>query len=54
MSVSAEQRSKGPPVSFTDAAVIEAFRHIPDYLARDAALLLFVREDQLLAHVAQS
>ena len=40
MSVSAEQRSKGPPVSFTDAAVIEAFRHIPDYLARDAALMV--------------
>ncbi|MGB3447321.1 MAG: hypothetical protein WBA48_11565 [Xanthobacteraceae bacterium] len=39
MSVSAEQRSKEPPVSFTDAAVIEAFRCIPDYLARDAALM---------------
>lgn len=39
MSVSAEQRSKEPPVSFTDAAVIEAFRRIPEYLARDAALM---------------
>lgn len=40
MSVSAEQRSKEPPVSFTDAAVIEAFRRIPEYLARDAALMV--------------
>ncbi len=39
MSVSAEQRSKGPPVAFTDAAVIDAFRRIPDYLARDAVLM---------------
>ena len=40
MSVSAEQRSKGPPVSFTDAAVIDAFRRIPDDLARDTALMV--------------
>ncbi len=39
MSASAEQRSKEPPVSFTDVAVIEAFRRIPEYLARDAALM---------------
>lgn len=39
MSVSVEQRSKGPPVSFTDAAVIEAFKRIPDLLSRDAALV---------------
>lgn len=39
MSISAEQRGKAPPVAFTDAAVIEAFRRIPDYLARDAALM---------------
>jgi hypothetical protein len=38
MSVSAQQRSNDPPVKFTDAAVIDAFRRIPDYLARDAAL----------------
>lgn len=40
MSTSAEQRSKEPPIAFTDAAVIDAFRRIPDYLARDAALMV--------------
>jgi hypothetical protein len=40
VSTSAEQRSKEPPVAFTDAAVIDAFRRIPDYLARDAALMV--------------
>ena len=39
MKVSAEQRSNDPPVNFTDAAVIEAFRRIPDQLARDEALI---------------
>lgn len=39
MSVSVEQRSKGPPISFTDTAVIEAFKRIPEVLSRDAALI---------------
>ena len=39
MSVSAEQRSNDPPVAFTDAAVIDAFRRIPDDLARDQVLM---------------
>ena len=39
MSASAGQQKKGPPAAFTEAAVIEAFRSIPDLLARDAALV---------------
>lgn len=39
MSASAGQQTKGPPAAFTDAAVIEAFKSIPDLLARDPALV---------------
>ena len=39
MSASAEPRSKESPVTFTDAAVIEAFKRIPEWLSRDAALV---------------
>jgi len=39
MNASADQQGSGPPVSFTDAAVIEAFKSIPDLLARDADLI---------------
>jgi hypothetical protein len=39
MSGSAGQQKKGSPAAFTDAAVIEAFKSIPDLLARDPALV---------------
>jgi len=39
MSASAGRQSSGPPVAFTDAAVIDAFKAIPDLLARDTALV---------------
>jgi hypothetical protein len=39
MSASAGQQSSGPPVAFSDATVIDAFKAIPDLLARDAALV---------------
>ncbi len=56
MSVSAEQDSKAPPVTFTDAAVIDAFRRIPELLSRDAALIArgrFLDLDCLLGPTAQ-
>lgn len=39
MGTSAGRQKNAPPVAFTDAAVIEAFKAIPDLLARDAALV---------------
>ena len=39
MAVSTQHHGKGPPVAFTDAAVVDAFRRIPEFLARDAALM---------------
>ncbi len=39
MSASAGRQNSAPPVAFTEAAVIEAFKTIPDLLAGDAALV---------------